>query len=86
MDLCVFSITSDIEEIIRFRDYIFNFHVSVKCKEEGCNLKHFINKTDDNLKSKCSNNEKKKMLSARVCVEDHLTFRCFFKLFSKKLL
>ena len=25
------------------------------------------------------------MLSARVCVEDHLTFRCFFKLFSKKV-
>ena len=33
MDLamCVFSIASNIEEIIFFRDYIFNFHVSVKC-------------------------------------------------------
>ena len=68
MDLCVFSITSDIEEIIRFRDYIFNFHVSVKCKEEDCDLKHFIKEIDDTLKSQCSDNKKK--LSAQVCVEE----------------
>ena len=67
MDLCVFSITSDIEEIIRFRDYIFNFHVSVKCKEEDCDLKHFINKTDDNLMSKCSNTEKKNAFCTSLC-------------------
>ena len=28
--MCVFSIASNTEDIIRFRDYVFNFHVSVK--------------------------------------------------------
>ena len=82
--MCVFSIASNIEEIIRFRDYIFNFHGFVKCQEEDCDLKRFINKVDDTLKSQCLGNKKKKLF-ARVCVKVPTTFRCFFKLFSKKV-
>ena len=60
--MCVFSIASNIEEIIRFRDYIFNFHGFVKCQEEDCDLKCFINKVDDTLKSQCLGNKKKSFL------------------------
>ena len=68
--MCVFSIASNIEEIIRFRDYIFNFHGFVKCQEEDCDLKRFINKVDDTLKSQCLGN-KKKAFCTSLCKGPH---------------
>ena len=69
--MCVFSIASNIEEIIRFRDYIFNFHGFVKCQEEDCDLKRFIDKVDDTLKSQCLGNKKKKAFCTSLCKGPH---------------
>ena len=56
------EIVFKVKEKFYFRDYIFNFHGFVKCQEEDCDLKRFINKVDDTLKSQCLGNKKKSFL------------------------
>ena len=47
-----------IEGIIEFRDYMFKFHTTVKCNKENCDLKSFLELTDEVLHGDLSNNEK----------------------------
>lgn len=63
---------------------MLKFHVATKCKEENCNLKKVLDVTDKILNDTSSDNEKK-MSFAKLCIEDQIMFKCFFKLFSKNV-
>lgn len=70
--------------IIKFRDYIFNFHASIKCEEEKCKLQKSIDRVDNILQSDASENTKKQKF-VLICVENSPTFNFFFKLYSKNV-
>lgn len=63
---------------------MLKFHEATKCKEENCNLKKVLDVTDKILNDTSSDNEKK-MSFAKLCIEDQIMFKCFFKLFSKNV-
>lgn len=64
-NLC-FWFHQKIEWIIEFRDYMFKFHTAVKCNEENCDLKRFLELTNKVLHGDLSNNEKKCILPKPV--------------------
>lgn len=63
---------------------MLNFHVATKCKEENCDLKKVLDVTDKILNYTSSDN-RKKISFAKLCIEDQIMFKCFFKLFSKNI-
>ena len=54
----LFLVSSQIEGIIEFRDYMLKFHTAVKCNEENCDLKRFLKLTNEILHGDLSDYEK----------------------------
>ena len=62
----LFLVSSQIEGIIEFRDYMFKFHTAVKCNEENCDLKRFLKLTNEILHGDLSDDEKTCLLPKSV--------------------
>ena len=60
--VAVYSIASETETTITFRDYIANFHQSMDCSEEDCSITKFLNSLNKIFTYENTSLEQKKLL------------------------